>query len=110
MKSGGYKVYPQEIERALAGSVPGEVVVLGLPSDYWGEIIAAVAEAPGPGWEAAAKAALAGLAPWKRPRFLLAMPELPRNAQGKLVRRSLRDAIGRQYRLVDGPQPRLEPG
>ena len=109
MKSGGYKVYPQEIERVLAGAVPGEVVVLGLASEYWGEIIAAVAEAPGPGWEAAAQAALAGLAPWKRPRFLLAMPELPRNAQGKLLRRLLRDAIGRDYRLVDGPHPRLGP-
>lgn len=108
LKSGGYKIYPQEIERALAGaSGGGETVVVGLPSDYWGEIVVAVAERPSPGWEERAKAACGNLAAFKRPRFYLALDELPRNAQGKTVRRRIVEALAAGYRLTDGPRPVL---
>jgi malonyl-CoA/methylmalonyl-CoA synthetase len=109
MKSGGYKVYPQEIERALAPALPGcDMVIAGLPSDYWGEIIVAVAERPPAGWEAAAKAGCAGLASFKHPRLFFAVEALPRNAQGKLVRRRLVDDLQARYRLLDGPRPSVE--
>jgi acyl-CoA synthetase (AMP-forming)/AMP-acid ligase II len=106
MKSGGYKIYPQEIERALAPA--GDAVVVGFPSDYWGEIIVAVVEAASPGWEAAAKAACGDLAPFKRPRFHASVAALPRNGQGKVVRRLLLAELQRQWRLVDGPRPVFE--
>jgi acyl-CoA synthetase (AMP-forming)/AMP-acid ligase II len=106
MKTGGYKVYPQEIERAVAPAA--EVVILGFPSDYWGEIIVAVAENPPAGWEGAARAACADLAPFKRPRFHAAVAALPRNAQGKVVRRLLLAELQRHWRLVDGPRPIFE--
>jgi acyl-CoA synthetase (AMP-forming)/AMP-acid ligase II len=108
MKSGGYRVHPGEIEAALDGAAGGRAVcVLGLPSDYWGEVIVAVAEAPPPGWEAEAEARVAALARPKRPRAWLALPDLPRNAQGKVVRAKVRDAVLAALVLEDGPHPRL---
>lgn len=104
MKSGGYKVYPQEIERLLGPNC----VVFGFPSTYWGEIIAVAAENPAPGWEDAARAAVAGLSSHKRPRFYFAVDALPRNGQGKVVRRQLLHRLQTEWRLVDGPRPSLE--
>ena len=40
IKTGGYKIYPEEIERVL----PDGVVVVGIPSAHWGEVIVAVSE------------------------------------------------------------------
>ena len=40
MKTGGYKIYPEEIERVL----PSGMVVVGIPSAHWGEVIVAVSE------------------------------------------------------------------
>ena len=41
IKTGGYKIYPEEIERVL----PDGVAVVGIPSAHWGEVIVAVSEA-----------------------------------------------------------------
>ena len=110
MKSGGYRVHPGEIESVLDGAAEGRAIcVLGLPSDYWGEVIVAVAEAPPEGWVAEAETRVAALARHKRPRAWLALPELPRNAQGKVVRARVRDAILAAHALEDGPRPRLLP-
>ena len=40
IKTGGYKIYPEEIERVL----PPGVAVVGIPSAHWGEVIVAVSE------------------------------------------------------------------
>lgn len=104
MKSGGYKVYPQEIERLLGP----ECLVLGWPSEYWGEIIVVAAEAPPPGWEARVRAACAELAPFKRPRFHFPVAAFPRNGQGKVGRRHLLAELQTRWRIVDGPRPVLE--
>jgi acyl-CoA synthetase (AMP-forming)/AMP-acid ligase II len=106
MKSGGYKIYPQEIERALAQA--GDITIIGFPSDYWGEIITAVAESPSPDWEKSAKSACASLAPFKHPRFFVALERIPRNGMGKIVRRQIVAAIAQSHRLTDGPRPALE--
>ncbi len=106
MKSGGYKVYPQEIERAAAQAA--DTTIVGFPSEYWGEIIVAVAENPPPNWQEATSAACADLAPYKRPRFYAALDSLPRNGQGKIVRRHIIAALQQQYRLIDGPRPTFE--
>lgn len=108
MKSGGYRIHPGEIESALDGAAGGRAVcVLGIPSDYWGEVIVAVAESPPAGWEEDATARVAALARHKRPRAWLALPELPRNAQGKVVRSRVREAVLAGHALEDGPHPRL---
>ena len=108
IKSGGYKIYPDEIERVLA-STTATVSVVSLPSEYWGEIIVAVAEDADPGWPERGRAALSELARYKHPRALLSLPELPRNAQGKIMRRTIRDVLLRRWRVADGPYPTLEP-
>jgi acyl-CoA synthetase (AMP-forming)/AMP-acid ligase II len=108
MKSGGYRIHPGEIEAALDGAAGGRALcVLGIPSDYWGEVVVAVAESPPGGWAADAEARVASLARPKRPRAWLALPDLPRNAQGKVVRARVREAILATHALEDGPHPRL---
>ena len=110
MKSGGYKIHPDEIERELAGTAgTAAVAIVSLPSEYWGEVIVAVAETADPAWPDRARAALAGLARYKHPRAFLLFPELPRNPQGKIMRRHIRTAILTRHRLIDGPHPVLEP-
>ena len=107
IKSGGYKIHPDEIEQALAGTAP-TVAIVALPSDYWGEVIVAVAEGADAGWEARARAALADLARHKHPRAFIARAELARNHQGKIMRRLIREEILAEYSLRDGPYPVLE--
>jgi acyl-coenzyme A synthetase/AMP-(fatty) acid ligase len=108
IKSGGYKIHPEEIETALAGTA-GAVVVTTLPSEYWGEVIVAVAEATQADWAARAATAAETLAKFKRPRAYVAFDALPRNAQGKVPRGAVRAMLLERFRLVDGPHPTLEP-
>src|SRR6266851_5472647 len=103
IKSGGYKIHPEEIETALAGSAgDGAVTVTTLPSEYWGEIIVAVAEAASAEWPARAAAAAETLAKFKRPRAYVVLETLPRNAQGKVPRGGVREMIAARYDLLDG--------
>jgi O-succinylbenzoic acid--CoA ligase len=107
IKSGGYKIYPEEIERVLAGTAPA-VSVTALLSEYWGEVIVAVSEDAPPEWEAEARAVVAkSLAKYKHPRAYLAMAALPRNPQGKVPRARVRDLVLAHYTLIDGPHPSL---
>ena len=110
IKSGGYKIHPDEIERALSGTAgTGAVSIVTLPSEYWGEVIVAVAETEDAGWPERARAALGELARHKHPRAFLMFPELARNAQGKIMRRTIRETVLATYTLTDGPYPVLEP-
>jgi len=103
IKTGGYKIYPEEIERVL----PPGVVVVGIPSAHWGEVIVAVAESEGHG--AAVAAATAGLARYKQPRACLAIETLPRSLQGKVQRARMREMVLARYVMTDGPYPKFEP-
>jgi malonyl-CoA/methylmalonyl-CoA synthetase len=108
IKSGGYKIYPQEIELALAAAVaPGAAIAVGLPSEYWGEVVALITENAPPGWEARAVEAAACLSKAKRPRLYLSVEALPRGGQDKVQRRKLVELVLERYRLEDGPHPRL---
>ena len=110
VKSGGYKIHPDEIERELAGTAgTAAVSIVSLPSEYWGEIIVAVAETGDAAWPDRARAALAGLARYKHPRAFLMLAELPRNPQGKIMRRLIRETLLERYRIIDGSHPKLEP-
>jgi malonyl-CoA/methylmalonyl-CoA synthetase len=110
IKTGGYKVYVQEIEAQLS-NVPGcaQIAITTLPSDYWGEIIVAAADGTDgtDDWQRAAAERVSILAKHKHPREYVTLPELPRNAQGKLTRAAIREAILARYSLEDGPYPRL---
>lgn len=91
--SGGYNVYPKEVELAL-DEMPGvlESAVIGLPHPDFGEAVVAVLAAPGAGPEIdAIKGALAEkLARYKQPKAYLILQELPRNTMGKVQKAALR--------------------
>jgi acyl-CoA synthetase (AMP-forming)/AMP-acid ligase II len=106
IKTGGYKLFPQEVEAPLvAEQIADEIVAVGLPSAYWGQIVVVVAERPVPGWEARAAAAVESLSRYKRPRAYISVPKLPRNAQGKLQRPKVLDMLLAEYSVEDGPHP-----
>ena len=110
IKSGGYKIHPEEIEAVLAGNAGDvAVVVTTLPSEYWGEIIIAVAEAAPAGWRERAALAAEALSGFKRPRAYVVLADLPRNAQGKVPRSRVRALVLERFRLIDGARPTLEP-
>ncbi|GIF22795.1 long-chain acyl-CoA synthetase [Actinoplanes tereljensis] len=103
--TGGVNVYPAEIEGELAAHpAVADVAVFGIPHEEWGEEIKAVVE-PAPGVTAGSElsvellAFLSGrLAKFKLPRSIDYTDELPRDPNGKLYKRLLRDPYwaGRQ--------------
>jgi len=87
--SGGFNVYPTEVEDVLSGC-PGvaEVAVTGTHSDEWGEEVTAwvVADGTAPTVESLRAHCSGRLAPYKQPRRVRVVDVLPRNALGKVVR------------------------
>jgi malonyl-CoA/methylmalonyl-CoA synthetase len=104
MKTGGYKIYPEEIERVL----PAGLVVVGIPSTHWGEVIVAVSES-NDDLTATITAATAGLARYKQPRACLTIEKIPRSLQGKVQRARVRELVLARYAMTDGPYPKFEP-
>jgi long-chain acyl-CoA synthetase len=101
--SGGVNIYPAEIEATLIEHpAVGDVGVIGVPDDDWGEIVIAVVE-PQPGIEAG-PALAAELIEWCRgriahykcPRRVDFVEALPRHDNGKLYKQVLRE----QYRTA----------
>jgi long-chain acyl-CoA synthetase len=96
--SGGVNIYPAEIEAVLLTHPKvGDAAVFGIPHDDWGEEVKAVVE-PAAGVEAGSDLAgellefCAGkLARFKIPRSVDFVGELPRDPNGKLYKRKLRD-------------------
>ncbi|MEA2870085.1 MAG: hypothetical protein QOH67_61 [Hyphomicrobiales bacterium] len=103
MKTGGYKIYPEEIERVL----PEGVVVVGIPSAHWGEVIVAVSEGGADVTQAVADAT-GGLARYKQPRACLTIESIPRSLQGKVQRARVRELVLARYAMIDGPYPKFE--
>ena len=108
--SGGYNVYPVEVENVLAAHpAVDEVCVFGVPDERWGEAVCAVVVL-----REAAVATADELVEWSRPQ--LAKFKLPkqiefrksiaRGATGKILKRAerdryLRDSAERQQAPVD---------
>jgi len=93
--TGGLNVYPAEVEAAIE-AIPGvaECAVIGVPHPDFGEgVVAVVIARPGSEVdEATINAALAEtLAPYKRPKRVLLVDALPRNAMGKVRKNLLRE-------------------
>jgi malonyl-CoA/methylmalonyl-CoA synthetase len=106
IKTGGYKLFPQEVEAPLLGSgIAREIVAVGFPSAYWGQIVVLVAEQPIEGWEKRAAATVETLSRYKQPRAYIAVQNLPRNPQGKLQRSKVLEMIMNDYAVEDGPHP-----
>ena len=96
--SGGVNIYPAEIEGELVmHPAVGDVAVFGVPHEDWGEEIKAVVQpAPGvaPSSDLTAELleyAATRLAKFKLPRSIDYLAELPRDPNGKLHKRHLRE-------------------
>ena len=96
--SGGVNIYPQEIEDLLiAHPAVRDAAVFGVPNDEFGEEVKAVVEPsgtadPGPELEAALIAhCRQHLAHFKAPRSIDFVGELPRDPNGKMYKRQLRE-------------------
>ena len=93
--SGGYNVYPAEIESVL-NDLPGiaESAVVGVPHGDFGEAVVAVVVARnGAALEGDALIAIlkARIANFKVPKALFVVAELPRNTMGKVQKKLLRE-------------------
>ena len=94
--SGGYNIYPKEIE-LLLDDQPGvlESAVIGVPHADFGESVVGILVAkPGatPDLAAIKTALSASLARFKQPQKLILVPDLPRNTMGKVQKNLLRNA------------------
>ncbi len=92
--SGGENVYPAEVESALCEHPAiAEAAVIGIPDARWGETVHAIVVLR-PDTHATAEALIAWcrtrIAAFKSPRSVDFTDTLPRNASGKLLKRSLR--------------------
>jgi len=93
--SGGYNVYPREVEDVLL-SCDGvvEAAVVGLADEKWGDRVhAVVAGRRGLSVDAVMSHARAHLASYKRPKEIEIWPELPKSSANKILRRAIRDQI-----------------
>ncbi len=93
--SGGENVYPAEVESAMYGHPAiAEVAVIGIPSEKWGEEVKACVVCK-PGHDLDTNDVIAytreRVAAFKAPKTVDIIPELPRNASGKILRRQLRE-------------------
>ena len=95
--SGGYNVYPKEIEEAI-DDLPGvnESAVIGCAHPDFGEgVVAVVVPEAGAGLtEEGIMAGLQDLARFKQPKRVFFAEALPRNAMGKVQKKELRDLHG----------------
>jgi long-chain acyl-CoA synthetase len=98
--SGGVNIYPAEIEAVLIGHpAVGDVGVVGVPDEEWGEVVVAAVE---PHAGIAPTDALADemvewcrdrIAHYKCPRRVVFVESLPRHDNGKLYKHQLREQL-----------------
>ena len=96
--SGGYNVYPREVEEVIEGC-PGvsEVAVVGLPDAEFGERVVAVVVRDDPSLTAEKVTAFCreDLAGYKKPREVVFLDNLPRNALGKVLKHKVREGLSK---------------
>lgn len=98
-KSRGYFISPQEIENILLRHpAVAEAAVIGIPDEAYGNRIAAFVKLGGDSGHVAPEAILSAtaelLAPYKMPKSLEILPEIPKNPVGKIQRSALVKDIG----------------
>ncbi|MCM3501659.1 long-chain-fatty-acid--CoA ligase [Microbacterium sp. P26] len=95
--TGGFNVAPTEVENVLRQHPSvAEVAVVGLPNEHSGEEVVAAVVPTTPGeFDAEAVRAFARgiLTPYKVPKRLVVVDELPRSLIGKVLRRQVRDQL-----------------
>lgn len=96
--TGGENVYPIEVEQVMyQHPAVGEVAVIGLLDEKWGErVVAVVATKPGVevNVDELREWTRERIAHYKAPKEIRLVDELPRNAAGKILKRELRQTQG----------------
>jgi acyl-CoA synthetase (AMP-forming)/AMP-acid ligase II len=99
--SGGLNVYPSEVERVLAEHpAVRQVAVVGAPNSEWGEEVVAyvVRDASlGAGESELTVWVRARLAGYKKPRRIVFVETMPVGANGKILKRQLRDRLWAEH-------------
>jgi long-chain acyl-CoA synthetase len=95
--TGGFNVAPTEVENVLRQHpLVEDVAVVGLPDEHSGEeVVAAVVLAPGAilDEDAIRNFARGILTPYKVPRRVVVVDELPKSLIGKVLRRQVRERL-----------------
>ena len=104
--SGGYNIYPKEIELVLDDQ-PGvlESAVIGVPHPDFGEgVVGVLVAKPGevPSVDAIKTAMRGALAAFKQPKTLVVLDSLPRNTMGKVQKNILRDQFAGTFAQTKG--------
>lgn len=91
--SGGFNVYPSEVEAVLHEHASvADACVFAIPDDKWGEAVAAhIVLKPGQAADGAAldRFCAERLGGFKRPRHIEFVQQLPKNPNGKVMRRTV---------------------
>ena len=92
--SGGENIYPRELEELLySHPAVADVAVVGEPDEVWGESVKAVVilkQGASLSEQEVVDYCKAHMASYKKPRKVVFLSELPRNASGKVLKRKLR--------------------
>ncbi len=95
--TGGFNVAPTEVENALRQHpLVGDAAVVGLPSDHFGEeVVAAIVVDAGTDVdvEAIREFVRGILTPYKVPRRVFVVDELPKSLIGKVLRRQVKEKL-----------------
>ncbi len=95
--TGGFNVSSTEVEDALRGfDGVADVAIVGLPDERDGEhVVAAVVQKPGATVDEAALRAFARetLTPYKVPKRVFVVDELPKSLIGKVLRKKVKEAL-----------------
>lgn len=108
--TGGYNVYPKEVENILEShEAVKESAAVGLPDEEFGEkVVAVVVLKEGKGSllpEVLVEHCRKRMAPYKCPRQIVIVPELPRNAMGKIQKNRIpRIFLGERGDESDSPK------
>jgi acyl-CoA synthetase (AMP-forming)/AMP-acid ligase II len=109
IKTGGENVASIEVEKALYATDPAvqETAVVGLPHDKWGEAVTAVVVVK-PGHALREDELLANvrqhLSPFKCPKKILFIDQMPKTATGKIQKGKLRSQLASVYATADNPE------
>jgi acyl-CoA synthetase (AMP-forming)/AMP-acid ligase II len=102
IKTGGENVASIEVEKAIYAAEAGvaEAVVIGLPHEHWSEAITAIV-VPRPGVSIDVDRLIANVKtiidPYKAPKSVIILDDLPRTSTGKVQKNLIRDAYRDHY-------------
>ena len=90
--SGGFNIYPKEIEKELVRHpAVTDAAVFGIPDDKWGESVCAYVICSGPVTEKELIEFVSqSLSNYKKPKKIVFVDTLPRNVSGKVLKKELR--------------------